>query len=159
MWSESLSPLCIQVRLEWPTDLAINPMDNSIYVLDNNVVLQITENRQVMSIRTAWSMHNTSSNVSSINEVDRVTYNKTVSIYEIPSCNHANKTSIHIFVFVFNDLRRDNMSTWVHHVNVPDLVKEAYFDLQVDWKKAYKSTWAQWQHIRTGWSTWAQLNT
>ncbi|XP_050950592.1 teneurin-3 isoform X13 [Labeo rohita] len=36
-----------QVRLEWPTDLAINPMDNSIYVLDNNVVLQITENRQV----------------------------------------------------------------------------------------------------------------
>ncbi|KAL0594285.1 Teneurin-3 [Plecturocebus cupreus] len=35
------------VRLEWPTDLAINPMDNSIYVLDNNVVLQITENRQV----------------------------------------------------------------------------------------------------------------
>uniref|UniRef100_A0A8C7YU39 Teneurin transmembrane protein 3 n=1 Tax=Oryzias sinensis TaxID=183150 RepID=A0A8C7YU39_9TELE len=36
-----------QVRLEWPTDLAINPMDNSMYVLDNNVVLQITENRQV----------------------------------------------------------------------------------------------------------------
>uniref|UniRef100_H3CII2 Teneurin transmembrane protein 3 n=1 Tax=Tetraodon nigroviridis TaxID=99883 RepID=H3CII2_TETNG len=36
-----------QVRLEWPTDLAINPMDNSIYVLDNNVVLQITENGQV----------------------------------------------------------------------------------------------------------------
>ncbi|XP_030284276.1 teneurin-3 isoform X1 [Sparus aurata] len=36
-----------QVRLEWPTDLAINPMDNSIFVLDNNVVLQITENRQV----------------------------------------------------------------------------------------------------------------
>ncbi|XP_059765675.1 teneurin-3 isoform X2 [Balaenoptera ricei] len=36
-----------QVRLEWPTGLAINPMDNSIYVLDNNVVLQITDNRQV----------------------------------------------------------------------------------------------------------------
>jgi hypothetical protein len=39
-----------QVRLEWPTDLAINPMDNSIYVLDNNIVLQITENRQVGAI-------------------------------------------------------------------------------------------------------------
>ncbi|TNM86187.1 hypothetical protein fugu_008458, partial [Takifugu bimaculatus] len=39
-----------QVRLEWPTDLAINPMDNSIYVLDNNVVLQITENGQVPGI-------------------------------------------------------------------------------------------------------------
>ncbi|XP_067838635.1 teneurin-3 isoform X6 [Heptranchias perlo] len=36
-----------QVRLEWPTDLAINPMDNSLYVLDNNIVLQITENHQV----------------------------------------------------------------------------------------------------------------
>ncbi|XP_061686583.1 teneurin-3 isoform X6 [Syngnathoides biaculeatus] len=36
-----------EVRLEWPTDLAISPLDNSIYVLDNNVVLQITENRQV----------------------------------------------------------------------------------------------------------------
>ncbi|KAB0377440.1 hypothetical protein FD755_011884 [Muntiacus reevesi] len=36
-----------QVRLEWPTDLAISPMDNSLYVLDNNVVLQISENHQV----------------------------------------------------------------------------------------------------------------
>lgn len=43
-------PLCfftIKVRLEWPTDLAVNPMDNSLYVLDNNVVLQISENHQV----------------------------------------------------------------------------------------------------------------
>ncbi|GAA6090311.1 teneurin-1 isoform X1, partial [Tachysurus ichikawai] len=31
------------VRLEQPTDLAVNPLDNSLYVLDNNVVLQITE--------------------------------------------------------------------------------------------------------------------
>ncbi|XP_069496010.1 teneurin-4 isoform X4 [Ambystoma mexicanum] len=36
-----------QVRLELPTDLAVNPMDNSLYVLDNNVVLQISENHQV----------------------------------------------------------------------------------------------------------------
>ncbi|XP_072547912.1 teneurin-4 isoform X4 [Salminus brasiliensis] len=36
-----------QVRLEWPTDLAVSPMDNSLYVLDNNVVLQISENHQV----------------------------------------------------------------------------------------------------------------
>lgn len=35
--------LCIipQVRLEWPTDLAINPLDNSLYILDNNIVLQV----------------------------------------------------------------------------------------------------------------------
>ncbi|XP_037122972.1 teneurin-4 isoform X7 [Syngnathus acus] len=36
-----------QVRLEWPTDLAASPLDNSLYVLDNNVVLQISENHQV----------------------------------------------------------------------------------------------------------------
>ncbi|KAB0344284.1 hypothetical protein FD754_021210, partial [Muntiacus muntjak] len=38
------------VRLEWPTDLAVNPMDNSLYVLDNNIVLQISENRRVRII-------------------------------------------------------------------------------------------------------------
>ncbi|KAM8848733.1 teneurin-3 isoform 2-T2 [Synchiropus picturatus] len=36
-----------QVILEWPTDLAVSPMDNSLYVLDNNIVLRITENGQV----------------------------------------------------------------------------------------------------------------
>ncbi|XP_035389963.1 teneurin-4 isoform X2 [Electrophorus electricus] len=36
-----------QVRLEWPTDLIVSPLDNSLYVLDNNVVLQISENHQV----------------------------------------------------------------------------------------------------------------
>ncbi|XP_059858242.1 teneurin-1 isoform X3 [Delphinus delphis] len=39
-----------QVRLEWPTDLAVNPLDNSLYVLDNNIVLQISENRRVRII-------------------------------------------------------------------------------------------------------------
>lgn len=33
----------LQVRLEWPTDLAINPLDNSLYILDNNIVLQVKE--------------------------------------------------------------------------------------------------------------------
>ncbi|XP_039766060.1 teneurin-2 isoform X3 [Ornithorhynchus anatinus] len=45
-----------QVRLEWPTDLAINPMDNSLYVLENNVILRVTENHQV-SIIAGRPMH------------------------------------------------------------------------------------------------------
>ncbi|XP_073913833.1 teneurin-2 isoform X11 [Castor canadensis] len=45
-----------QVRLEWPTDLAVNPMDNSLYVLENNVVLRITENHQV-SVIAGRPMH------------------------------------------------------------------------------------------------------
>ncbi|KAM7389460.1 hypothetical protein PAMP_023437 [Pampus punctatissimus] len=36
-----------QVRLEWPTDLSINPLDNSLYILDNNIVLQVSEGLQV----------------------------------------------------------------------------------------------------------------
>uniref|UniRef100_A0A6I8PGC2 Teneurin transmembrane protein 4 n=1 Tax=Ornithorhynchus anatinus TaxID=9258 RepID=A0A6I8PGC2_ORNAN len=36
-----------QVRLEWPTGLAVSPLDNSLFVLDNNVVLQVSENHQV----------------------------------------------------------------------------------------------------------------
>ncbi|XP_039343474.1 teneurin-1 isoform X3 [Mauremys reevesii] len=39
-----------QVRLEWPTDLAVNPIDNSLYVLDNNIVLQISEAKRVRII-------------------------------------------------------------------------------------------------------------
>ncbi|XP_013919217.1 PREDICTED: teneurin-1 [Thamnophis sirtalis] len=39
-----------QVRLEWPTDLAVNPLDNSLYVLDNNIVLQISQSRRVRII-------------------------------------------------------------------------------------------------------------
>ncbi|KAK6285182.1 hypothetical protein J4Q44_G00389930 [Coregonus suidteri] len=45
-----------QVRLEWPTDLAVNPMDNSLYILENNVILRITENHQV-SIIAGRPMH------------------------------------------------------------------------------------------------------
>lgn len=37
----------MQVRLEWPTDLAINPIDNSLYILDNNIVLQVSEGLEV----------------------------------------------------------------------------------------------------------------
>lgn len=35
-----------QVRLEWPTDLAINPLDNSLYILDNNIVLQVKKRKK-----------------------------------------------------------------------------------------------------------------
>lgn len=38
------------MRLEWPTDLTVNPLDNSLYVLDNNIVLQISESRRVRII-------------------------------------------------------------------------------------------------------------
>ncbi|XP_028838549.1 teneurin-1 isoform X2 [Denticeps clupeoides] len=36
-----------QVRLEWPTDLSFSPLDNSLYILDNNIVLQVSEAGQV----------------------------------------------------------------------------------------------------------------
>ncbi|XP_026796322.3 teneurin-1 isoform X2 [Pangasianodon hypophthalmus] len=36
-----------QVRLEWPTDLSINPLDDSLYILDNNIVLQVSDSLEV----------------------------------------------------------------------------------------------------------------
>lgn len=45
-WANLMIPV-FQVILEWPTDLAVSPMDNSLYVLDNNIVLRISENGQV----------------------------------------------------------------------------------------------------------------
>ncbi|XP_015278267.1 PREDICTED: LOW QUALITY PROTEIN: teneurin-4-like, partial [Gekko japonicus] len=44
---DSVMDISQVLRISWPTDLAVNPMDNSLYVLDNNVVLQISENHQV----------------------------------------------------------------------------------------------------------------
>uniref|UniRef100_A0AAJ7SKG2 Teneurin-4-like n=1 Tax=Petromyzon marinus TaxID=7757 RepID=A0AAJ7SKG2_PETMA len=35
-----------QVRLEWPTDLAVSPLDNSLLVLDTGVVLQVWDGRR-----------------------------------------------------------------------------------------------------------------
>ncbi|CAL8261650.1 unnamed protein product [Lota lota] len=45
-----------QVILEWPTDLAVSPMDNSLLVLDSNIVLRITEAGQV-SIAAGRPLH------------------------------------------------------------------------------------------------------
>ncbi|XP_051920619.1 teneurin-3 isoform X7 [Hippocampus zosterae] len=45
-----------QVILEWPTDLAMSPIDNSLYVLDNNIVLRITDNGLV-SIAAGRPVH------------------------------------------------------------------------------------------------------
>ncbi|XP_062309102.1 teneurin-2 isoform X2 [Osmerus eperlanus] len=45
-----------QVRLEWPTDLAVDPSDNSLYVLENNVVLRVSQTLQV-SIMAGRPMH------------------------------------------------------------------------------------------------------
>ncbi|KAL2089213.1 hypothetical protein ACEWY4_016112 [Coilia grayii] len=39
-----------QVVLEWPTDLAISPVDNSLYVLDGNLVLRVFEGGQTMVV-------------------------------------------------------------------------------------------------------------
>lgn len=44
-----------QVRLEWPTDLAINPLDNSLYILDNNIVLQVEKTKPLEKLIMAGS--------------------------------------------------------------------------------------------------------
>ncbi|ESO01395.1 hypothetical protein HELRODRAFT_81946, partial [Helobdella robusta] len=36
-----------KVKLQWPTELSINPLDNSLHILDNNLVFKLTHNNQV----------------------------------------------------------------------------------------------------------------
>uniref|UniRef100_A0A8B9K8X7 Si:dkey-237h12.3 n=1 Tax=Astyanax mexicanus TaxID=7994 RepID=A0A8B9K8X7_ASTMX len=45
-----------EVSLEWPTDLAVSPLDNSVFVLDGSVVLRITEEGQV-SVAAGRPLH------------------------------------------------------------------------------------------------------
>lgn len=42
--------------MEWPTDLSVSPMDNSLFVLDGSVVLRITEEGQV-SVAAGRPLH------------------------------------------------------------------------------------------------------
>lgn len=35
------------IRFYWPTSLAINPLDNTVYVLDENVIYKITQDERV----------------------------------------------------------------------------------------------------------------
>uniref|UniRef100_A0A4W4EMW3 Teneurin transmembrane protein 3 n=1 Tax=Electrophorus electricus TaxID=8005 RepID=A0A4W4EMW3_ELEEL len=39
-----------QVSLEWPTDLAVSPLDDSLFVLDGSVVLRVTAEGQVLVV-------------------------------------------------------------------------------------------------------------
>ncbi|XP_054706781.1 teneurin-m-like [Uloborus diversus] len=39
-----------EAKLRWPTDLAINPLDNSLYFIDDHMVLKLTQDRRVMVI-------------------------------------------------------------------------------------------------------------
>lgn len=40
----------MQVFLHWPTSLAINPLDDSLHILDNNLVLKLTHDNLVVTI-------------------------------------------------------------------------------------------------------------
>ena len=35
------------ITLKWPVDLAVNPLDNSVYFTDDNIVMKITENQHL----------------------------------------------------------------------------------------------------------------
>ncbi|XP_006815600.1 teneurin-3-like [Saccoglossus kowalevskii] len=36
-----------EVQLEWPIDIAVNPVDGSLHVLDNNIILKLTPDKKV----------------------------------------------------------------------------------------------------------------
>lgn len=38
------------MTLQWPTAIAVNPIDNTLYILDNNVVLKLTQHRKILAV-------------------------------------------------------------------------------------------------------------
>lgn len=42
--------LYLQVRLQWPTDLAINPLDDTLHILDKNIILKLTKDRSLVTV-------------------------------------------------------------------------------------------------------------
>ena len=40
---------CLQVRLQWPTDLAIDPLDDTLHILDKNVI-KMTKDDKLITI-------------------------------------------------------------------------------------------------------------
>lgn len=41
---------CLQVRLQWPTDLAIDPLDDTLHILDKNVIMKMTKDDKLITI-------------------------------------------------------------------------------------------------------------
>ncbi|CAM1325684.1 TENM2 (predicted) [Pycnogonum litorale] len=44
-----------EVRLRWPTDVSVNPLDGSVYVLDDRLIIKITRDNQVMLVAGHWA--------------------------------------------------------------------------------------------------------
>lgn len=38
------------MRLKWPTALAINPLDNSLHILDHSIVLKLTADFKLVTV-------------------------------------------------------------------------------------------------------------
>ncbi|XP_060065187.1 teneurin-m-like [Ylistrum balloti] len=39
-----------EIRLQWPTDLAIDPLDDSLHILDKNVILKLTKDGSLITV-------------------------------------------------------------------------------------------------------------
>lgn len=44
-----------QVHLRWPTSVAVNPLDNSVYVLDDRLIIKITNEKRVVLVAGHWA--------------------------------------------------------------------------------------------------------
>ena len=48
---------CNQVTLHWPTALAINPLDDTLHILDNNMVLKLTKDHRGLLVVAGYPLH------------------------------------------------------------------------------------------------------
>ena len=47
----------VQVTLHWPTALAINPLDDTLHILDNNMVLKLTKDHAAVLVVAGYPLH------------------------------------------------------------------------------------------------------
>lgn len=40
----------LQAKLRWPTELAINPLDNSLYFIDDHMILKLTKDQRLLVV-------------------------------------------------------------------------------------------------------------
>lgn len=81
-----------QVSLQWPTVLAVNPIDESLYVLDNDVILRVTSDgrvvvvffgRRVQCLRPGVHLEEEDSGLMDLDRVNHFTFSPSGDMYVV----------------------------------------------------------------------------
>jgi hypothetical protein len=69
------------LRLYWPTSLSVNPLDNTVYILDDNVIYRITHENRVDVIAGVPNGCNSNLNFIKLNNPTDMDFNTEGDLY------------------------------------------------------------------------------